>query len=202
MKPDFSFERRAGGIVAGIDEAGRGPWAGPVVAAAVVLTPDIPDVLFKQIDDSKKLSPRTRVNLYRQLNNYAEIRIGTASVNEIDDLNILRATMLAMQRAIEALTLVPNLALVDGNSLPDLLCPARSLVRGDERSVASASIAAKVIRDDHMTTLAARYPGYGWERNKGYGTAEHRAALDTLGPTIEHRFSFAPVARAVQLREL
>jgi ribonuclease HII len=196
--PDLSLELAAGGRVAGIDEAGRGPWAGPVVAAALVLRPDIPTTLTQRIDDSKKLRPAVRALLFEKLQEHADIGIGIASVAEIDYLNILQATMVAMQRALVAIGIAPDFVLVDGNKLPDLPCPARPIVRGDGRSltIAAASIAAKVTRDNLMVALAAQHPGYGWERNMGYGTPEHRDALDTRGPTALHRFSFAPVARA------
>ncbi len=196
--PDLAFERAAGGRIAGIDEAGRGPWAGPVVAAALILAPSVPVELARQIDDSKKLRPRLRATLFEELQAHAEIGIGIASVAEVDSLNILQATMVAMQRALEALNQAPDFALVDGKQVPDLPCPARAIVRGDARSlsIAAASIAAKVTRDELMAALAVKHPGYGWERNMGYGTAEHRAALDALGPTPEHRLSFAPVALA------
>ena len=198
--PDLSLELAVGGRVAGIDEAGRGPWAGPVVAAALILAPDIPTSLAQRIDDSKKLRPNVRALLFEQLKNYADIGIGIASVVEIDDLNILQATMLAMQRALSAVDAAPDFVLVDGNKVPDLPCPARAIVRGDGRSlsIAGASLAAKVTRDKLMIALAAEHPGYGWERNMGYGTAEHRDALNALGSTPAHRFSFAPVARAAR----
>jgi ribonuclease HII len=201
--PDLSLEFAAGGRVAGIDEAGRGPWAGPVVAAALVFRPDIPTTLVKGIDDSKKLRPGVRAHLFEQLQEHADFGIGIASVAEIDDLNILQATMVAMQRALVAIGTTPDFVLVDGNRLPDLPCPARAIVRGDGLSltIAAASIAAKVTRDKLMVALAAQHPGYGWERNMGYGTAEHREALDTLGPSAVHRFSFAPVARAASSRK-
>ncbi len=201
--PDLSLELAAGGRVAGIDEAGRGPWAGPVVAAALVFRPGIPTTLVKGIDDSKKLRPGVRAHLFEQLQEHADIGIGIASVAEIDDLNILQATMVAMQRALVAIGTAPDFVLVDGNRLPDLPCPARAIVRGDGLSltIAAASIAAKVTRDKLMVALAAQHPGYGWERNMGYGTAEHREALDTLGPSAVHRFSFAPVARAASSRK-
>ena len=201
--PDLSLELAAGGRVAGIDEAGRGPWAGPVVAAALVLRPDIPTTLAQRIDDSKKLRLGVRALLFEQLQEHADIGIGIGSVAEIDDLNILQATMVAMQRALVAIGTAPDFVLVDGNKLPDLPCPARAIVRGDGRSltISAASIAAKVTRDNLMVALAAQHPGYGWERNMGYGTAEHRYALDTLGPSAVHRFSFAPVARAASSRK-
>ena len=194
--PDFSLEREAGGIVAGIDEAGRGPWAGPVVAAAVVLDPEtLPQSLCLALDDSKKLSPRRREVLFGELRRWARAGVGHAEVGEIDSVNILAATMLAMERAIEDLGMEPDLALIDGNRAPKLRCPTRCVVGGDGRclSIAAASIIAKVTRDRIMADLARRFPGYGWERNAGYGTAEHRKALKRLGVTPHHRRSFKPV---------
>ena len=193
--PDYALERRLGGparTIAGIDEAGRGPLAGPVVAAAVVLdTGAIPAGL----DDSKKLAPARRAGLYAALQATAAIGIGIAEVAEIDRLNILGATMVAMRRALDALPAPPDMALVDGNRLPDLPCPAEAVVKGDARSlsIAAASIAAKVTRDRIMADLARRHPGYGWERNAGYPTAAHREAMHKLGLTPHHRMSFAPV---------
>lgn len=194
---DFSHETdlaaAAGGPVAGLDEAGRGPWAGPVVAAAVILEADaIPEGLA----DSKTLSARRREALLAALEGQARIGIGVAEVAEIDRLNILGAGDLAMLRALGDLGAPPAAVLVDGNRLPGgLALPGRALVRGDARalSVAAASIAAKVTRDRIMAGLAAHHPGYGWERNMGYGTAEHRAALARLGVTPEHRRSFRPI---------
>ncbi|MEK7245941.1 MAG: ribonuclease HII [Pseudomonadota bacterium] len=199
--PDFSFEdaARAEGhaVVAGIDEAGRGPWAGPVVAAAVVLDrARLPAELRDGLDDSKKLSPRRRRELFAALADHAHIGIGRAEVDEIDRLNILQATLLAMGRALAALPVRPDLALVDGPHAPELPCPVRCVVGGDacSLSIAAASIVAKVSRDREMAGLARAHPDYGWERNAGYGTAEHRAALVRLGPTPLHRRSFRPVA--------
>jgi ribonuclease HII len=199
--PDFSFEDAAGhdgyAPVAGIDEAGRGPWAGPVVAAAVILdAARLPVELRDGLDDSKKLSPARRRRLFAQLHTCAHIGIGRAEVEDIDRDNILQATFLAMSRAVAALPRRPALALVDGNRAPALACPARCVVGGDGRSfsIAAASIVAKVTRDEAMAALARTYPGYGWERNAGYGTAEHRAALVRLGLTPAHRRSFRPVA--------
>ena len=190
--PDFALERASAGPVAGIDEAGRGPWAGPVVAAAVVLDPaTLPDGL----DDSKSLSPRRRRELYRALLCCAEIGVGAAGVREIEEEDILRASLRAMTRAFAALPRRPAACLVDGNRAPDLPCWVEAVVRGDSRSlsIAAASIVAKVTRDDIMARLGARYPGFGWERNAGYGTAEHRRALERLGPTPHHRRRFAPI---------
>jgi ribonuclease HII len=197
--PDFSLEEEFPGIVVGIDEAGRGPWAGPVVAGAVILDRDkLPDSLRRGLNDSKKLSPAARERLFAELTpDIAKIGVGEASVAEIDQLNILKATFLAMKRAVEALEIVPGLALVDGNRPPPLSCPVRCIIKGDGKSlsIAAASIIAKVTRDRIMGDLAIRYPEFGWERNAGYGTAEHQAALSRLGPTPEHRTSYAPIKR-------
>ncbi len=181
--------------VAGLDEVGRGPWAGPVVAAAVMLKGELPEAIARRIDDSKKLSAATREMLFDALAPYASIGVGSASVDEIDALNILRATHLAMQRAVDALDTVPRRALVDGNSLPTLPCPATPVIGGDALvlEIAAASIIAKVTRDRLMASLGTAHPGYGWERNAGYGTAEHRAGLVQFGITPHHRRSFAPI---------
>ena len=196
--PDLRLEAEAGGVVAGIDEAGRGPWAGPVVAAAVVLdaaalAPELADA----IDDSKKLTPAHRRAVAAGLAGAARIGIGAASVAEIASCNILGATLVAMGRAVAALEVVPDLALVDGNRLPRLPCPAQAVVKGDSLSlsIAAASIMAKVTRDRIMAALARHYPGFGWERNAGYGTAEHRAGLAEHGITPHHRLNFAPIRR-------
>ncbi len=194
--PDLALETQAGGIVAGIDEAGRGPWAGPVVAAAVILDVGrLAPALAGIIDASKKLSPERRRAVAAALPGCSQIGIGAASVADIAARNILGATLLAMTRAVAALGVTPDLALVDGNRLPDLPCPARAVVKGDRLSlsVAAASIVAKVTRDRVMAQLALRYPGFGWERNAGYGTAEHRAGLAAHGVTPHHRTGFAPI---------
>jgi ribonuclease HII len=199
--PDLRHERLMGGVVAGIDEAGRGPWAGPVVAAAVVLEPSrLPRHLLLQLDDSKKLGRRRREVLFQALTEAAHIGVGRAEVAEIDAINILAATMLAMERAFRGLELCPDAALVDGNRCPDLGRPTRCLVGGDRLSltVAAASIVAKVTRDRLMGELALAFPGYGWERNAGYGTAEHRHALHRLGVSPHHRKSFAPIANILR----
>ena len=194
--PTLRLEDEAGGIVCGIDEDGRGPLAGPVVAAAVVIDrARLKRRLARAIDDSKVLSRATREALYGEIRNCAAVGVGAASIAEIDRINILRATLLAMSRAVAALGLSPDLALVDGNVPPTLPCPVRCVVGGDgtSLSIAAASIVAKVTRDLLMTRLAARYPGFGWEHNAGYGTDAHRDALDRLGTTPHHRKSFAPV---------
>ena len=208
--PDFALETDLGArrdrMVVGIDEAGRGPWAGPVVAAAAWLDPAALDpALLGQLDDSKRLSPALRERLCRRLTSAwpgaARLGLGTASAAEIDELNILEASMLAMARAVAALGFTPDAALVDGTRAPDLPCPAKAVVKGDARStsIAAASIVAKVMRDRRMAELARAHPGYGWERNRGYGTAEHRAALARLGVTSEHRRSFRPVREALNI---
>ncbi len=194
----------------GLDEAGRGPWAGPVVAAAAWLDPArCPAELRHGLDDSKRLSPARRAALLELLEHSAArgaaaLGLGAAGVAEIDDVNILQATLRAMTRAAADLTArsgrAPEAALVDGNRLPELPCPAEAVVGGDglSLSIAAASILAKVTRDRHMAVLARAHPGYGWERNQGYGTAEHRAALARLGVTPEHRRSFRPVREALK----
>lgn len=190
--PDFTLEWQLGGRVAGLDEVGRGPLAGPVTAAAVVLDPAaIPEGL----NDSKTLTARRRTALLEALLERAEVSLGWASVEEIDALNIRNATFLAMARALAGLVPVDH-ALVDGNALPpDLPCPATAIVKGDGKSlsIAAASIAAKVGRDAHMMALSRQYPGYGWEKNAGYPTAAHRQALLDMGVTPHHRRSFKPV---------
>ncbi|MEM6938919.1 MAG: ribonuclease HII [Pseudomonadota bacterium] len=197
MAPDFEMERvlRARGYrrVAGIDEVGRGPLAGPVTAAAVVLDPrQIPDGL----KDSKKLTAPARQRLRDALFAVAEVSIGQASVDEIDQMNILRASHLAMLRALNGLSTPADFALIDGNMLPrGLTIPAQAVVKGDNRSqsIAAASIVAKVSRDCVMLSLAQQHPGYGWETNMGYGSKSHILALRRLGPTPHHRRSFKPV---------
>lgn len=198
--PDLALESEIGGIVCGIDEVGRGPLAGPVVAAAVILDPArLPPRLLQRLDDSKKLSKRLREELAELVPQAAILGFGEASVEEIDRLNILKATFLAMRRAYDALGTACGHALVDGNRPPPLPCPVRCVVGGDgiSLSIAAASVAAKVRRDATMAELARAHPEFGWERNAGYGTAEHLDALRRLGPTPHHRRSFAPVAQHV-----
>ncbi len=198
--PDLALESEIGGMVCGIDEVGRGPLAGPVVTAAVILDPArLPRALLDKLDDSKKLSKRLREELAELVPATATIGFGQASVEEIDRLNILQATFLAMRRAYDALGRACDHALVDGNRPPKLPCPIRCVVGGDgiSLSIAAASVVAKVRRDALMAELALSHPEFGWERNAGYGTAEHLAALKRLGPTPHHRRSFAPVAQHV-----
>lgn len=200
--PDFSWEDHAQkALVVGVDEAGCGPWAGPVVAGAVVfIERTLPQHLSLLLDDSKKLSSLKREKAYQSLCAAQEagalyISSAMTSVAEIDALNIRQAALLAMSRAVQGLPFLPEYALVDGTGVPDLACPTRALIKGDGRSfsIAAASIVAKVVRDAEMRRLGALYPGYGWEKNAGYGTKAHQHALDTLGVTPHHRKSFAPI---------
>ncbi len=207
--PDYLLEKQAGGVVCGIDEAGRGPWAGPVVAGAVILTPACLEADWVGgLDDSKKLGPARRESLFELLLGEVPTGVGSASVAEIDSLNILQASMLAMGRAVEDLIqghgVTPGLALVDGNRTPVLVCPAQCVVGGDRKSlsIAAASIIAKVSRDAILAELAREYPGYGWRRNAGYGTPEHRRALADHGITPHHRRTFAPIRRILEAQDM
>ena len=195
--PDFSFETaaRAQGFtyIAGVDEVGRGPLAGPVCAAAVILDPDnIPDGL----NDSKKLTAKRREALYAEIMAVADVSLAEATVEEIDQHNILRASHIAMVRAIAGLGQRADHALIDGNMIPrDLSISTQTIIKGDARSlsIAAASIVAKVWRDRHMVDLAQQYPHYGWEKNAGYPTAQHKLGLERHGVTPHHRRSFKPV---------
>jgi ribonuclease HII len=198
-RPNLSFEKAAGRLVAGLDEVGRGPLAGPVVAAAVILPRPLRGSLAGLLDDSKKLSPVQRETAFAALlASKAVIGVGAASVGEILRLNILHASMLAMRRAFSRLRVPPDAALVDGNRDPGLPCRVTCVIGGDARSlsIAAASIVAKVIRDRAMARLHVRYPGYGWLGNAGYPSVAHRAALHSLGPigpTVHHRAEFGTV---------
>ncbi len=205
LTPSFDLEsvelELGGGPIAGIDEAGRGPWAGPVVAAAVVLDPDR---LPAGVDDSKALDEDAREIVFgRIIGSCIAVGIGVADVGRIDRENILNATLWAMTQAVAKLSVPPRLALVDGNKAPRLACITRTIVKGDAKclSIAAASIVAKVTRDRLMVSLSAECPGYGFERHKGYGTPEHKDALHRLGVTAHHRRSFRPVQLALGLVE-
>jgi ribonuclease HII len=202
IKPTFLLENKCGNNVVGIDEAGCGPWAGPVVAAAAFLKQDkIPLSLLEKIHDSKKLTAKRRELIFEELQSLKGIAldygIASASVEEIDSLNIAGATKLAMKRALDQLEPLPNYALVDGNRKPDLPCNVIMVIKGDQTSysIATASILAKVTRDRLMADLDRQYPHYGWKANAGYGTAHHQQALLTYGVSIHHRRSFAPIAK-------
>lgn len=196
--PDLSLEHAFGGVVCGVDEVGRGPLAGPVVACAVILPPRVHPRLMAELDDSKKLSAIKRQALFELVMAEATVGLGRAEVEEIDRLNILRATFLAMERAVAALGTSVDVALVDGNQRPPLpVGRVECVVKGDGKSlsIAAASVVAKVSRDREMSLLSQSFPGYGWDRNAGYGTAEHRAAMRRIGLTLHHRKSFAPVKK-------
>jgi ribonuclease HII len=202
--PSFELEtvtlRLSGGPVAGVDEAGRGPWAGPVVAAAVILDPaNIPD----GINDSKALHADARECLYGEIEARAEFGVGIADVARIDRDNILQATMWAMRKAVSRLKTRPKVVLVDGDRCPGPGCECRTVVGGDALclSIAAASIIAKVTRDRLMIELAEKLPGYGFERHKGYGTPEHQEAVKRLGVSPHHRRSWRPVQLALGLEE-
>ena len=194
--PTFEIEAACTGPVAGVDEAGRGPLAGPVVAAAVILDPN---AMPEGLADSKTLSEKKREALAPLIREMAMVGVGEASVEEIDQLNILQASLLAMRRAVAALPRQPDVCLVDGNQDPRLACRAEMIVKGDARSlsIAAASIIAKTVRDEMMRKLDEKFPGYGWAKNKGYGSKAHRDALVEIGATPHHRKSFAPVATAI-----
>jgi len=197
-RPDFSFEDQHSGIVCGIDEVGRGPLAGPVVAAAVIWRRDglCPD-LCAAIHDSKKLSAKKREYLYNKIFDFADVSLAECSVREIDEINILQATLRAMQKACSNLNTPPDVALVDGNKAPKLPCKTLTIVKGDSKSlsIAAASIVAKHYRDTLMQKYAEEFPHYGWERNAGYGTREHLEAIEKHGITPLHRLSFAPISQ-------
>ena len=197
--PDFAHEARlrARGfeLVAGVDEVGRGPLAGPVVAAAVILDPDhLPDGL----NDSKKLTASVRERLFTEIMRHAHVAIASIPAARIDVINIRQATFEAMAGAVNGLAVRADFALIDGRDVPPLPCPAEALIGGDRRSlsIAAASIIAKVTRDRMMTLLAQTYPDYGFEKHMGYGTAKHLEALALHGPTPLHRMSFAPLKHA------
>jgi ribonuclease HII len=197
--PDFAIEDGCRGVVCGVDEAGRGPLAGPVVAAAVIIDRDcFTAELAETLDDSKLLRRDQRETCYRALWNCARIGIGAASVAEIDRINILRASLKAMARAVAALGQPADIALVDGNIAPPLSCTVRTVVKGDALSfsIAAASVVAKVTRDRIMRALARRHPNYSWDSNVGYSTRAHFAAIAAFGVTVHHRHSFAPVRLA------
>jgi ribonuclease HII len=206
--PSFRHEKRcteAGAIrIAGIDEVGRGPLAGPVVAAVAIIDRTVAKrSLLRLIDDSKKLTREEREDAYAAMLGSGAVRyaVGEASVEEIDTINILQATFLAMRRALQGMAEAPDLVLIDGNRAPpELGCRAETIVGGDARSysIAAASIIAKVTRDRYMCALATSFPGYGWETNVGYRSPDHLAALNALGPTVHHRRSFSPVMRVLE----
>lgn len=200
--PDYALEAAHGGLVVGIDEVGRGPLAGPVVASAVAFAAPPSEALSSLLDDSKKLTARRRTLAYEALmaDEQALIGIGAASVAEIERINIAQACYLAMRRALSRLGRTPDLALVDGKHAPKLPCPIKMVIGGDgiSLSIAAASIIAKVTRDRLMARLAVRHGAYGWERNAGYGTAAHMQGLKLRGVTPHHRRGFAPIRNMIE----
>ncbi|KXV00991.1 ribonuclease HII [Gluconobacter potus] len=200
--PDYALEAAHGGLVVGIDEVGRGPLAGPVVASAVAFMAPPSETLSSLLDDSKKLTARRRMLAYEALmaDEQALIGIGAASVTEIERINIAQACYLAMRRALSRLGRTPDLALVDGKHAPKLPCPIKMVIGGDgiSLSIAAASIIAKVTRDRLMARLAVRHDAYGWERNAGYGTAAHMQGLKLRGVTPHHRRGFAPIRNMIE----
>ena len=198
MEPELYLPE---GRIAGVDEAGRGPLAGPVIAGAVILDPDKP---IEGLRDSKRLSASRRDELFDQIRERALAwAVGRADVEEIDRINILQATMLAMSRAVEALQPSADHALIDGNRCPDLSCTSRAIIKGDSKvpAISAASIMAKVTRDREMLDLDRRYPGYGLAQHKGYPSKAHIEALESLGVTPVHRRSYAPVRRIIERGE-
>lgn len=201
QKPDFSFEDQYTGTICGIDEVGRGPLAGPVVAAAVVIRRgEMPQDILEQINDSKVLTAQKRAYLFGKIHEFADVSIAECGVAEIDRINILQASLRAMAQAFSGLKNRPAVALVDGNQPPKLAkCKVKTIIQGDSRSlsIAAASIVAKHYRDNLMISMAINFPHYGWETNAGYGTAHHLKALEIHGVTVHHRRSFAPVSQRI-----
>lgn len=192
MEPSYKFDQAYETPIIGVDEVGRGPLAGPVISAAIILNKEkIPE----GINDSKKLSKKKREVINEELISQHSFAIGIASVEEIDKINILQASLLAMKRAVLNLNIKPQTILIDGNKLPDLEYNMYPIIKGDSKSIsiAAASIIAKVYRDKLMQDLSLQYPGYYWEKNSGYGTKQHLLALNNLGVTPIHRKSFAPI---------
>lgn len=196
--PSFEFESLYSAPIAGVDEAGIGSWIGPVMAAAVILDPATPESLLGQLNDSKKLSEKKREHIFSLLyeSSHVHIGIGEASLEEIETLNIRGAGLLAMKRSVENLPIKPTMVLVDGTGKPDLSISVKTIIKGDQRSysIAAASIIAKVTRDRWVQSIASDYPGYGFEKNAGYGTQQHQKALHAQGVTRWHRRHYAPIA--------
>ena len=204
--PDFTLENKLSNkgfsCISGVDEVGRGSWAGPVVAAAVVFCKKKwPKIINMGVNDSKKLSPKRREGLFDIIQNNADVGIGLASVKEIDQINILQATFLAMDRALENLSITPDYILIDGDKVPPIKYQAEAIVKGDGRSISigAASIIAKVTRDKLMIKLGLKFPSYAWEHNMGYGTKKHRAGLERFGVTEHHRKSYKPIINILKL---
>ena len=205
--PDFSLETkyfdRGLRSISGVDEAGRGSWAGPVVAAAVIFEKkEWPNIVNIGLDDSKKLSPKRRRDFFDIIQDNADVGVGLASVVEIDQINILQATFLAMDRALGNLQVTPDYTLIDGDKVPPVRYRAEAIVKGDSRSIsiAAASIVAKVTRDALMIELGLNFSNYAWERNMGYGTKKHKEGLERFGVTEHHRKSYKPIINILRLQ--
>ena len=205
--PDFSLETkyfdRGLRSISGVDEAGRGSWAGPVVAAAVVFEKkEWPNIINIGLDDSKKLSPKRRRDFFDIIQDNADVGVGLASVVEIDQINILQATFLAMDRALGNLQVTPDYTLIDGDKVPPVRYRAEAIVKGDSRSIsiAAASIVAKVTRDALMIELGLNFSNYAWERNMGYGTKKHKEGLERFGVTEHHRKSYKPIINILRFQ--
>ena len=205
--PNFTLEekyiKRGFRCIAGVDEAGRGSWAGPVVAAAVVFGKKTwPNIVKIGLNDSKKLSPKRRQNFVDIIQDNADVGVGLASVLEIDQINILEATLLAMGRALGNLQVTPDYTLIDGDRVPPVRYPAEAIVKGDARSIsiAAASIVAKVTRDKMMIELGLNFSNYAWEYNMGYGTKKHQEGLEKFGVTEHHRKSYKPIINILRLQ--
>jgi ribonuclease HII len=200
--PDLTIESGYQGIVVGVDEAGRGPWAGPVVAAAVNLKKPPNDSFFSVdgINDSKKMSAAKREILYELIVNNCEVGVGVVGIDDIESLNILGATKKAMCLAVSVLKTKPDVVLIDGNQPPEMECEVLAIVKGDQKSlsIAAASIIAKVTRDEIMKDLHLKHPFFGWDTNAGYGTKAHQAGLAEHGITKHHRKTFAPIMKIIQ----
>lgn len=204
MPPDFSIERQHSGLVCGIDEVGRGPLAGPVVACAAIIKPDaFNHPALNLINDSKKISAKKRELICRDIDEIAHYAVGVASVEDIETHNIFQATFIAMKRAYDKLskqmTAPPQTALIDGKFTPKLGCHCMPVIKGDQKSlsIATASVIAKQYRDTHMAELAEIHPHYGWEKNAGYGTKQHLSAIQTHGITLHHRKNFKPISEVL-----
>jgi ribonuclease HII len=197
--PDFNLENTINGNVCGLDEVGRGPLAGPVLAACVYV-PEQSFPFLLDVNDSKKISPKKREHLYNEITQHCTYGIGQCTIEEIDDINILQASLLAMRRAYENMDMVCDHALIDGNKLAGLPCPMTTVIKGDSISIsiAAASIIAKVTRDQIMNDLNIEYPEYGWNSNAGYGSKQHRNAIKVHGITPHHRKTFAPVRQMLE----
>jgi ribonuclease HII len=199
--PDFSYEDvYKNKVIAGVDEVGRGAWSGPVLACAVIVNREKEDKYLAQIKDSKKLSKSKREMLFQYLVDNHIYSIGSASREEIDEINILQATMLAMERAVRGLSIIPDIVLIDGNKTPNNIKNAYAIIGGDKRSlsIAASSIIAKVARDKIMSNLSQLFPQYNWHSNAGYGTKSHIEAIEECGINMHHRRSFAPIKKILE----